>query len=253
MTKLKPKKSLGQHFLTNSKIAERIVQAGQVSKKDKILEIGPGEGFLTKELLTTNAFVLAIEKDKRAIDLLKEKFTKEISNGQLVIKEEDILNFQPIKVKEFKKGYKLVANIPYYLTGKIIRQFLNPQGPKLAVILIQKEVAERITNNKKESILSLVIKIYGQAKKITTVKAGNFYPQPKVDSAILLIEKREEPLKIDGGKLINLIKQGFEHKRKKLSTNLKIKPEILKKINLNENIRAEDLKLEDWIQLSKII
>ncbi|HDQ16633.1 MAG TPA: ribosomal RNA small subunit methyltransferase A [Candidatus Vogelbacteria bacterium] len=253
MTKLKPKKSLGQHFLTSKTIAQKIIQTGKITPQDKILEIGPGSGFLTSELLKTKAFILAIEKDNRAIALLKEKFSEEINNGQLVIKEEDILDFQPEKIREFKNGYKLIANIPYYLTGKIIRQFLNSQGPDLAVLLIQKEVADRITAKNKESILSLAIKIYGQAKKITTVKAGNFSPQPKVDSAILLIEKRDKALKIDEEKLLKIIKQGFEHKRKKLSANLQINPEILKKIGLNENIRAEDLKLGDWIQLSKII
>jgi 16S rRNA (adenine1518-N6/adenine1519-N6)-dimethyltransferase len=191
------KKHLGQHFLTSQKALFDMVTAGQVVSGDLVLEIGPGKGVLTKELLEKGAQVIAIEKDADLLPLLKEKFEKELGREQLQILPKDVLAFDPSILKEYKKSYKLIANIPYYITGAIIEQFLGAKHqPSTMVLLIQKEVAERIIarNEKtgnlggKQSILSIAVSVYGQPKVVSKVPSGAFFPPPKVDSAIIAIE-----------------------------------------------------------------
>ena len=186
---MKPKKSLGQNFLTSSKAVFEIVTAGEIVKGESILEIGPGKGALTEELLKAGAKLTVIEKDRELIPYLEEKFAKEIRDKSLSIIEGDVLNLDIESVFKKNEKYKLIANIPYYITGAIIERFLSiKKKPLLMVILVQKEVAERIVaRDKKESILSLAVKFYGIPKLIYKVSAGSFFPKPKVDSAVLKI------------------------------------------------------------------
>lgn len=260
-TTVKTKKSLGQHFLNSPKIIADIVSAGKVTKTDLVVEIGPGEGVLTRELLKTGAETIVIEKDDRLIPFLEEKFSKEISSDQLKIIHQDVLNYD--LRKNIKKPYKIIANIPYYITGQIIRMFLQTtQQPESMILLVQKEVAERIVaRDGKESLLSLSVKIYGEPKIVRNVGRGAFNPQPNVDSAVLSIENiSKKRLKgVDEELFFNILHAGFAHKRKQLLPNLSIlykKEELLRvfescKIDLKS--RAEDINLETWVKLCNTI
>ncbi len=264
-----PKKSLGQNFLTNTGIVASIVDAASLSSNETVLEIGPGKGILTEELLKRGVKVIAVEKDRELIPILQKRFEKEIKEDSLILINEDILTFQFPKSIE---KYKLVANIPYYITGQIIRQFLTAEKkPETMVLLVQKEVAERIiARDGKESLLSLSVKAYGTPIYIKTVKAGSFTPAPKVDSAILLINNISRDFfstfslsrfNLDREKekrFFEVLHAGFAHKRKQLFGNLKavfdekILREKMKEGNIPENTRAEDLSLDKWRGLSEI-
>jgi 16S rRNA (adenine1518-N6/adenine1519-N6)-dimethyltransferase len=259
------KKSLGQNFLQSKAALQKIIVAGSVSPGDFILEIGPGKGALTEYLLATGAKVFAVETDFEMVKILEEKFDVQIKNGQLVLIRDDILKFNLNSIKEFAAGkYKLIANIPYYITGEIIRKFLSENNyPEKIVLLVQKEVADRIiARDGKESILSIATKVYCKPKFIETVKAGSFVPAPKVDSAIVLFDSISKNIfienKIDENTFFEVLKTGFAHKRKKLFSNLKEKfkfneEEISATVNLDKNIRAEKLNLDDWLKLVVII
>lgn len=251
---LKAKKSLGQHWLTSIKAVEKIITVAEIKPKDKILEIGPGRGILTAQLLEARALVWAIEKDRRLIADLQEKFTSAIKNNQLHLIEADIID---IDINKLTPKYKLVANIPYYLTGQIFRKFLSAKNkPALITLLIQKEVAQRIiAKNDKESLLSLSVKAYGQPKIEAIVKAGSFSPSPKVDSAILSIKNISNDFfkNLDEQKFFEVIRICFGQKRKQIKSVLKIESQKLKTIGLADTIRPEDLKLTDWPKLISII
>lgn len=254
MNKIRAKKSLGQNFLKSKIIVSKIVEAGKVRVSDTILEIGPGKGILTEELLKRVKKVIAVEKDDRLIPYLKERFSQEITQKKLEIIHDDVFNYKPPKT-----DYKLIANIPYYITGKIIPHFLeSSHQPKLIVIMIQKEVAERIvTKDGKESILSLSVKAYGVPKSVAKVKRELFSPAPRVDSAILLIENINKKF-FDGKekkekKFFKLINLAFRGKRKKISNSLKSYfgdnqkcAEALQNCGINPDLRPERLTLGQW-------
>ena len=190
MEKIVAKKSLGQNFLKSKKALFAMIEAGKVSAGDIVLEIGPGQGALTEKLLETGADVIAIEKDDRLIAILEEKFAEAIQDGALRLVHADVLEEDIAALGLKNNKYKLIANIPYYITGQIFRKFLsgNIQPSKL-VMMVQKEIADRIiARDGKESLLSLSVKAYGTPKKIMKVEKENFSPQPKVDSAILLVD-----------------------------------------------------------------
>jgi len=258
---MRPKKSLGQHFLKSEKALAQIVAAADVLAADIVLEIGPGEGILTSALLAKAKKVIAIEKDRELVPHLEERFAHEIKAGKLELIEADILKFNP---EVLPKQYKLVANIPYYITGAIFEQFLSAKNqPSQMVVLIQKEVAERIiSQDKKESILSIAIKAYGTPKIIAKVPAGAFNPPPKVDSAILSIEhiSRDFFANVSEEKFFAVMKWCFGKKRKQLHGSLSEfvgdRAQALlyiERINLNPKIRPEDLTLSDWKRLTQTI
>ncbi|MES2213818.1 MAG: 16S rRNA (adenine(1518)-N(6)/adenine(1519)-N(6))-dimethyltransferase RsmA [Patescibacteria group bacterium] len=251
-----PKKSLGQHFLTSTGAIEDILDAGDVTGDDQILEVGPGKGVLTEKLIEFADKVIAIEKDRDLIPLLEEKFAKEIKKGKISILEQDILEFDPSTIQG---EYKLIANLPYYITGQFIRKFLETEfQPERMVLMLQKEVAERIARSEKESILSISVKAYGTPFYIKTVKAGSFFPAPNVDSAILAINdiSKEFFKGFTEEHFFTLLHAGFQSKRKKLSSNLsavapkeKVK-EVFLSLALDDNTRAEDLSLENWRKIA---
>jgi len=254
---IKAKKSLGQNFLKSTNVIEKIIKAADLKTSDVVLEVGPGKGVLTKKLLEQANKVIAIEKDHRLIEFLQEKFKDEIKNGKLELIYGDILK---IKNSDLFKNYKIISNIPYYITGKFLRKFLSTDfQPSKIVVMLQKEVAQRITTPKgKESILSISIKSYGKPKYIDTVKAENFSPQPKVDSAILLIDDISKDFfnEIDEKSFFQIVKIGFSNKRKMLVNNLLFIPkkelsQIFKKLKIPLKTRAEDLSLEEWKMLTK--
>src|SRR6185503_21066903 len=179
---------LGQHFLKNAAVARALVDACHIQKNERILEIGPGTGALTRELLRTGGNVLAVEKDEALVAQLHATFADDIREGKLNVVEADVREVTPEGLDLEAGKYVLAANIPYYITGEILRQFLSASAqPRVAALLIQKEVAQRITA-RKESILSLSVKAYGNPRIERHVPAGNFSPPPDVDSAILVVE-----------------------------------------------------------------
>lgn len=256
------KKSLGQNFLTSKAIAKSIAEAGNPMDGECIIEIGPGEGFLTEEILKLSNNIVLVEKDHRLIPVLEEKFKEEIKSGKLRIIEGDVLEIDPENLHR-KQDYKVIANIPYYITGQIIRKFLEAdQQPKSMTLLLQKEVAERIVaRDGKESLLSLSVKIFGDPKIIKKVPRGAFNPVPNVDSAVINIENISTK-KLDGSTPANYFKilhAGFAHKRKQLLPNIsnifdkdKTK-KAFEDLGIDPKIRAEDLPISTWVKLSKIL
>jgi 16S rRNA (adenine1518-N6/adenine1519-N6)-dimethyltransferase len=257
------KKSLGQHFLNSPSVLAKIVEAAHISADETILEIGPGTGVLTNALLKTGARVIAVEKDDRAIDLLKQRFSNELATGKFVLHRADILETDRASFGLKNGGYAVVANIPYYITGAILESFLEYKPrPNRMILLVQKEVAERIVaRDGKESILSISVKAFGTPKIIAAVPRGAFTPPPNVDSAILAIEnisdigfkKKDVPIK----RFFEVLKTGFAHKRKFALRNLESvftdKGSALKawgNAGLNEKARAEDLTLDQWFDIS---
>jgi 16S rRNA (adenine1518-N6/adenine1519-N6)-dimethyltransferase len=258
---MRAKKSLGQNFLTSHAIARDIVTAAQITADDTVLEVGPGKGFLTEHLLQKAGQVVAVEKDDRMIEYLKDKFQNEIASKKLELVHEDILSFDISRSVLHDLRYTLVANIPYYITGEILRLFLSSDmQPSRMVLMVQKEVAERIiARDGKESILSMSVKAYGEPHYIKKVPARYFSPKPNVDSAVLLIEnisKRNFASNEDEEKFFEVVKRGFAHKRKVLLGNLKnfYAPQKLegnfKKCGITPAARAENLSLEQWLCLN---
>ena len=256
------KKSLGQHFLIAPNTIKKTVGAAHVTKDDVVLEIGPGGGALTRELLLHAKKIIAIEKDGALIEKLQQTFKKEIEEGTLELIHNDILECDFTTLGLVDGAYKVVANIPYYITGILIRTLLtNTIQPNTVVLIVQKEIAERIARDYKESILSLSVKAYGTPKYISTIKPGAFRPPPKVDSAILLIENiSRDFFSTNGGDIsekdfFTTIKAGFSSKRKQVLNNLEniadkeALTQIFKKLDIDVKIRAEDMTLEEWKML----
>ena len=261
--KLFAKKSLGQHFLNSTHVLDQIISAAHIKQGETLLEIGPGTGVLTRALLNSGAHVIAVEKDQRAIGMLEQDFFTEIKEGALKIISGDVLYENTLKTETISNGsYALVANIPYYITGAILEKFLEHEPrPNRMVLLVQKEVAERIcVRDGKESILSVSVKAFGTPKIIAKVPPGAFTPPPTVDSAILAIENvsgaQFSSKNVDISRFFRIVKAGFAHKRKFVARNLEAvlsKEEIetiWKKLGLNEKIRAEDMTVEQWIAIA---
>jgi 16S rRNA (adenine1518-N6/adenine1519-N6)-dimethyltransferase len=249
---------LGQNFLTNENIARQIVESANLLSTDNVLEIGPGKGILTEYLAISSAHVLAIEIDQKLIEPLQKQFKNiEIING-------DILKTNlPRLIEENNfQNYKVVANLPYYITSKIIRLFLETKYPPAEMILmVQKEVGERIVaQDAKESILSISVKFYAKPEILFEVEKENFDPIPEVDSAVIRIKRKKNPPKADASDFFTLVKAGFSAKRKMLVNNLSSVfhlpkenvSETLKKAGLEPTVRAEKLEVEDWIKLYQI-
>lgn len=261
MKKVRRKKGahLGQHLLTSSSIARTVAEASGAKAGVRTLEVGPGKGVLTKELLALGARVTAIEKDSEMVAFLREEFKEEIQKKKLILIEGDARDALVSPSLSIRAPYSVAANIPYYITGELIRLFLssNPK-PQTIALLVQKEVAERIVSKKKESILSLSVKVYGTPRYVRTVRAGSFNPPPSVDSAILAIEQiSSKNLCAPGDEdaFFRAVKTGFAQKRKTLLGNLSALTsketlrEIFHKLDLEEKVRAEDVPLDMWLRL----
>jgi len=226
---------LGQHFLRNKSVLNKIVLASNIKPSDIILEIGPGKGALTTKLAPLAKQVIAVEKDWQLVQTLKRKFAK---NANVKIIHNDILQ---IDLKNIKKQTKIIGNIPYYITGKIIKKFAG----FFMVLMVQREVAKKITAQKL-SILSLSIKKYGLPQLICNIKKTAFSPQPKVNSGVIKIIPRKKPLNIN----LKLAKKAFANQRKQIKNTLPIK--LLKKAKINPQKRPENLTLKQWECLSKL-
>ena len=248
------KKELGQHWLRDDTILQAIVDAGNVAETDYVLEIGPGEGTLTQKLLDTGAEVHALEFDRELIPKLKKKFS---NCKKLAISWGDIRQFN---YDELPKHYKIIANIPYYLTSNLIRAISDTENkPEIAVLLIQKEVALRICAGPGQmSMLSVAAQLHYECSLDIEVPATFFTPPPKVDSQVVALTRRTRPLfTVDEKKFMRLVKAGFSEKRKTLRNalagGLSIDKEhsegLLNKAGIDKVRRAQSLSLEEWHEL----
>ncbi len=249
--KISPKKSLGQHWLTDKKSLENIINLAGINKTDTVLEIGPGTGELTKLLSAQAKQIIAVELDSKLVEhLIKLKLPN------LIIENINILNFNFEKAKD----YKLVANIPYYLTGKIIRLISETSNrPKLAVLLVQKEIADKLTATAGNlSILGLTCQYFWQVKKGPIITADKFDPPPKVNSQIVKLTPIIPTLSNEKQKaLFRLIRIGFSSKRKTLLNNLssgyrvdkQTIESVLSLASIDKNRRAQTLSANEWISV----
>ncbi len=261
---IKPTRSKGQNFLVNERIYDDIVKAAEITSSDEVLEVGPGLGFLTAKLASASKRVVAVELDDKLANYLQVGIdTQDIKNVEIV--NEDILRFNITKYFPLETKYKVVANLPYNITSIFLRLFLsNRHQPTALTLMLQKEVAERIVATPPDmSLLALSVQYYSEATIIREVKAGNFWPEPKVDSAVIRLVTKSRPKispekqELEDKLFFRLAKFGFSAKRKMLKNNLagglkinqQIITSVMEKNKLGPLLRAEDLSLEDWLKL----
>lgn len=251
-----PKKSLGQHWLKDRAILSDIADAADITNNDTVLEIGPGLGTLTSELLRRAKAVVAVEYDAE----LAAKLPQQFPGTSLQVLNEDILDFD---LSSLPKDYSVVANVPYYITSKIIEKLMTADNaPRIATLLVQKEVAERIASRDgKMSLLALGAQVYAEVSLDIVVTRDAFTPPPKVDSQVVVLRRRPQPLveREDERAFWRVAHAGFRNKRKKLRSSIAAglaieKPaaeELLRHANINPDARAEDLSVADWLRLSR--
>lgn len=258
----RPNKGLGQNFLIDKNILNKIVDSAEIKKGDRVLEIGPGLGVLTQALVSTGASVTFIEKDKALFDYLSSTILSKGDVGKGLCADASRADFNDLMGH---KPWKFVSNLPYAITSISLRKALySDNPPELLVALIQKEVADRILAKDKKQRMSLLALMSHLAcsdiKIIHKVSPTSFHPPPKVDSAIIKMipmspKERLTKWGIDPETVMKVAKLGFAHPRKLLSRNLNIKAEqwskIAQELNLNIKARAEDLSVENWVALAK--
>jgi 16S rRNA (adenine1518-N6/adenine1519-N6)-dimethyltransferase len=251
---------LGQHFLVSRGVLHRIVAAAELGPADTVIEVGPGLGLLTGELIKRAGRVIAIELDERLATVLGQSLQHP---SNLMIINADVLQVEPaaLMAQSQASGYKLVANLPYYITSPTLRHFLEARvKPSLLVVMVQQEVGQAIVAKPGEmSLLAISIQFYGQPRIISTVPASCFFPRPKVDSVLLRIDVYSHPpVKVsDQNLFFNLVRAGFGSRRKQLrnslSHGLQITPQeaasLLEQAGIDPTRRAETLSLEDWASL----
>jgi 16S rRNA (adenine1518-N6/adenine1519-N6)-dimethyltransferase len=251
---IKPNKGLGQHFLVDKPSLEAIMDAAAVTKSDTVLEIGPGLGVMTRPLAQQAGRLVAVETDQVLAGLLRRD-----APGNLEVIEQDFLQFD---LKQLPPKYKVIANIPYYLTSKIFRLLIeSPNPPAVMSVLIQKEVAERIAAGPGQlSILALSVQYYGHPEIVRIVERHRFWPAPAVDSAVLRVTITGPAFPADPHKLFRLIKAGFGEKRKQLKNALagglnlspELAAEVIAQAKLAPTARAQELDLPAWERLYKV-
>lgn len=258
----KPKKNFGQNFLKSDKIAADIVASAEITPDDTIIEIGPGTGILTEQLVKTGATVFAIEKDFDLIKTLKRNIGEP---KNLKVIHQDALWFD---LDTIKPPYKVVANIPYQITSPLIRKFIEGENkPEVIVMMVQKEVAERITakpGNSSRGLLTIIVEYYARPEILFGVSKKEFYPVPKVDSAVIKLKTKILDVKtkdVNENAFFKIVKAGFSSKRQQIHNSLAAtmrmeKAEtlgILNEAGIEPTLRAEDLTLENWIVLTRVI
>ncbi|MDJ0798266.1 MAG: 16S rRNA (adenine(1518)-N(6)/adenine(1519)-N(6))-dimethyltransferase RsmA [Calothrix sp. MO_167.B12] len=264
---VRPRRNLAQHWLKSEKALNDIIRAGSCKNDDRILEIGPGTGILTRRLLPLVRSLVAVEIDRDLCQLLAKEFGKK---ENFLLLQGDFLSLDlPSLLADFptfQNPHKVVANIPYNITGPIIEKLLgkisqpNPQPYELIVLLIQKEVAQRLVakpGNKNCGALTIRVQYLAECELVSIVPAKAFYPAPKVDSAIISLRPRNIDIPANNPKqLETLVKLGFGAKRKMLRNNLQSIIErdritqLLEQLQINPQARAEDLSVQQWIALS---
>ena len=266
---LKARKRLGQHFLVDEEVLHLITSAAELNPTDIIMEIGPGLGILTRELAKRAGWVIAIELDNKLAALLKQTLA---SFDNVTIVNEDILHIDPATLLQEQKTkfppaishYKVVANLPYYITSPVLRRFLEASAkPEIMLVMVQKEVAEAIVAGPgKRSMLSISVQFYGKPRIVSHVPAQSFHPAPEVDSAILRIDVYSPPAVavVDEKGFFEMVRAGFTAARKQIINSLAQglgipKAEVLallEKADIVPQRRAETLTLEEWAQLWQV-
>lgn len=253
---LQPKKSLGQNFIYDENVLARITAAANLQPADNVLEIGPGLGSLTRHLAQAAGRVVAVELDDRLLPILQEELA-DLPNVEIV--HADILNVDPADWFG-DTPYKVVANVPYYITGAILRHLLGGRSkPTMMVMTVQKEVAERLTAEPGEmSLLAVSVQFYGRPTIVEEIKAGAFWPRPEVDSAVVRIDLQDRPaLSVANEEgFFRVVKAGFSQKRKQLQNNLRglgysqeVIGQALAEAGVDGRRRAETLSLAEWTAL----
>ena len=261
---LKARKGLGQHFLIDGEVLEAILATAGLTPTDTVIEVGPGLGIMTAELARRAGWVIAIELDNKLADILR----KTLSYDNVVILNEDVLGTDPAALLQGRapdfpaalRPYKVVANLPYYITSPVLRHFLGASvKPEVMVVMVQKEVAEAIAAGPgKRSLLSISVQFYGKPSIVARVPAASFYPAPEVDSAVVKIDVYPRPpVAVDEEGFFRLVRAGFAAARKQvansLAQGLKLpKAEVLallEKANIDPQRRAETFTLAEWATL----
>ena len=260
-TVFRPRKQWGQVFLRSPAVANQIIKAAEIKPQDIILEIGPGTGFLTEKLLSAGAQIIAVEKDKELVEYLLQKFP----SPNLSLISADIRKLLRDNNSQLynllsNKCYKVVGNIPYYLTSYLIRLLLQlPQKPQLIILMVQKEVAQRITASPPQmNLLAVLTQSQAEVQLITFVSRKAFWPRPKVDSAIIKLIPIQNHL---SSSFLRLVKAGFSHKRKYLITNISQQlslpvpklQQIFLQLKIPLQARAQELSLNQWKVLNQAL
>jgi 16S rRNA (adenine1518-N6/adenine1519-N6)-dimethyltransferase len=258
---IRPNKAFGQNFLVDRLVLQKIVDAAEISSNDAILEVGAGTGVLTRELAQHARRVVAVELEQSMLSLLT-KTTYHFPNVELMAR--NLLFLDPVEVFG-QTAYKLVANLPYYITAPTFRHFLeSPNPPTLLVVMVQLEVAERIVANPGDlSVLAVSIQFYGQPRIVARVPARSFYPAPKVDSAILRVDVYPQAplMPKDRDSFFRIVQAGFSERRKQLHNSLThglhYKNEHIRAwlatASIDASRRAETLSIEEWLRLRQVI
>ena len=261
----KPKKGLGQNFLVSEGALKRIVAAADLEPGDVVLEVGPGLGTLTRLLAQQAKRVIAVELDQRLVDILSQTLA-DFPNVEIV--QGDILEMEPGgpgKLSQLSPGYKVVANLPYYITSAVLRHLLTARvKPRLIVVTVQREVAQRMTARPGQmSLLSVSVQFYGRPRIVARIPAGAFYPVPKVNSAVVRIDLDESPTVAvaDVDRFFEIVRAGFGQKRKQLRNALaqglslpaSTVVEALHRAGVDEKRRAQTLSLEEWTRVTQEI
>ena len=271
MYKIRANKDLGQNFLIDDNVVQKIIDSANIDENDLIIEIGPGLGVLTNRLLSKCNYVVAIELDKKMVNIISDRFRGE---NNLEIINEDILKvdlkglIQEKKEKYNIKKVKVVANLPYYISTPIIMKLLEKKlRIDEIIVMVQKEVADRLTANTGDRLagaITYAIEYYSESEKIINVPKESFIPSPKVESEVIKLKIRENP-KVsvkDEELLFNLIQKSFSMRRKTLVNALVnynfvkdkvLAEEMLKQLELDKNIRGEKLKLEDFAKITNFL
>ncbi|MDO8261163.1 MAG: 16S rRNA (adenine(1518)-N(6)/adenine(1519)-N(6))-dimethyltransferase RsmA [Candidatus Magasanikbacteria bacterium] len=255
---IKPARSKGQNFLVDESVYDDIVTAAEIGKDEVVMEVGPGLGFLTEKLAEVAKKVVTVELDDKLFGLLDARL-REKGQENIEAINMNVLDFN-IEEWEYKKNYKIVANLPYNITSVFLRKFLSAKNqPKSLVLMLQKEVAERIAARPgKMSLLAVSVQFYADAEIVLKVGREKFWPSPEVDSAVIkIIAKNKINKTIDEKSFFRLVKFGFSSKRKMLKNNLASgfhlsQDEVMEKIKkagFGEKVRAQELGVEDWCKL----
>ncbi|MEE8162629.1 MAG: 16S rRNA (adenine(1518)-N(6)/adenine(1519)-N(6))-dimethyltransferase RsmA [Anaerolineae bacterium] len=258
---IQPRKSLGQNFLADQRALERIVEAAELGPGDIVLEIGPGLGTLTRCLAAGAGWVVAIELDQRLVEVLKQTLA-DLPNVEII--HGDILELNPADLLERQMAsfqYKVVSNLPYYITSAVLRHLLTAKvRPKLMIVTVQLEVARRITAEPGDmSLLAVSVQFYGRPRIVARIKASAFYPSPQVDSAVIRIDLDGRPLVEvdDADSFFKVVRAGFAQRRKQLRNALAAElalpasevAQALSRAGVDPKRRAQTLGIEEWAKV----
>jgi 16S rRNA (adenine1518-N6/adenine1519-N6)-dimethyltransferase len=259
---LRPQKGFGQSFLREERFLDRIVAASDLSPEDLVVEVGPGLGGLTRRLAAAAGEVIAVEIDRGIVSALETILADDPNRAKIHLVEADVLKLDPAELTG-GRPYKIVANLPYYVTSPILRRFLETteHRPRLLVVMVQREVAERMLARPGDmNLLAVMAQYYGRPRVVTLVPAQAFYPTPKVDSAVVRIDVHERPpIDVDREKLFRVVHAGFAQPRKQLHNALSqqlwlqpgVGPDVMRAAGVEPTRRPQTITLQEWGEITR--